>query len=130
MRSWRLPKNMKYVWSDMLRMQLAIEHVLSSGQYSIEHLWGYSFFLQSNKSPYRDNHNMKDWTDWFKTWKYIDESKVPGILLSIVMFIKAKKNQANFFLSMLTLSFSLYPLQNRMKWNRRKATNLERINKS
>ena len=73
---------------------------------------------------------MKDWTDWFKTWKYIDESKVPGILLSIVMFIKAKKNQVNFFLSMLTLSFSLYPLQNRMKWNRRKATNLERINKS
>lgn len=37
-----------------------------------------------------------------------------GILLSIVMVTKAKKNQANFFLSMLTLSFSLYPLQNRM----------------
>lgn len=86
---------MKYVWSDMLRMQLAIEHVLSSGQYSIEHLWGYSCFLQSNKSPYRDNHNMKDWTDWFKTWKYIDESKVPGILLSIVY--KSKKKPGKFF---------------------------------
>jgi len=53
------------------------------------------------------------------TRTYYDRIMYPaffaGILLSIVMFTKAKKNQANFFLSMLTLSFSLYPLQNRMQ---------------
>lgn len=55
---------------------VGIEGVLASGQYTIEHLDGYSKMLEADDSPFRSD--TFDYHSYIMTWNHIDESKMPA----------------------------------------------------
>jgi imidazolonepropionase-like amidohydrolase len=54
---------------------VGLEGILTSGQYSIEHLDGYWMSLESDNSPFRDKF---DYHSYIMKWNYIDETKMPA----------------------------------------------------
>jgi len=56
---------------------VGLEDVLTSGQYSIEHLDGYWMSLESDNSPFRGKY--VDSHSYLMKWNYIDETKMPDV---------------------------------------------------
>jgi hypothetical protein len=56
---------------------VGLEDVLTSGQYSIEHLDGYWMSLESDNSPFRGK--FIDYHSYLMKWKYMDETKMPAV---------------------------------------------------
>jgi len=56
---------------------VGLERVLTSGQYSIEHLDGYWMSLEAENSPYRGKYI--DYHSYLMKWNYIDKAKMPTV---------------------------------------------------
>lgn len=55
---------------------VGLKGVLTSGQYSIEHLDGYWMLLESDNSPFRGK--FVDYHSYIMKWNYMDEAKMPA----------------------------------------------------
>ena len=56
---------------------VGLEGVLTSGQYSIEHLDGYWMSLEADNSPFRGKY--VDYHSYLMKWNYMDETKMPDV---------------------------------------------------